>query len=67
MGRTIFPSSANALAISVPRTIALPELLRQAFPLRADGFRRRFAGICALLDGFTRPRKTVGMTRSGAP
>jgi hypothetical protein len=67
MRRTIFLGSANALAIPMPRLIALLERLRQAFPLQADGPGRGFAGIYAFLDCFTGPRKTVGITRSGAP
>ncbi|WP_448605282.1 radical SAM protein [Thermoflexus hugenholtzii] len=60
MRRTIFLGSANALAIPMPRLIALLERLRQAFPLQADGPGRGFAGIYAFLDGFTGLRKTVG-------
>ncbi|HXF68444.1 MAG TPA: radical SAM protein [Thermoflexus sp.] len=59
--RTIFLGSANALAIPMPRLLALLERLRRVFPLRTDGEERHgFAGIYAFLDGFTGLKKTVG-------
>ncbi|GBD08677.1 hypothetical protein HRbin22_00918 [Candidatus Thermoflexus japonica] len=59
MRRTIFLGSANALAIPMPRLVALLGRLRQIFPVRADREGEGFAGIYAFLDGFTGLKKTV--------
>ncbi len=59
MRRTIFLGSANALAIPMPRLMALLDRLRRIFPVRADREGDGFAGIYAFLDGFTGLKKTV--------
>jgi len=59
MRRTIFLGSANALAIPMPRLVALLERLRRIFPVRAGREGDGFAGIYAFLDGFTGLKKTV--------
>lgn len=59
MRRTIFLGSANALAVPMPRLLALLERLRRIFPVGGDGEGRGFAGLYAFLDGFTGLRKTV--------
>lgn len=59
MRRTIFLGSANALAIPMPRLMALLDRLRRIFPVRADREEDGFAGIYAFLDGFTGLKKTV--------
>lgn len=60
MRRTIFLGSANALAVPMPRLLALLERLRRIFPVRTDREGEGFAGIYAFLDGFTGLKKTVG-------
>ncbi len=60
MRRTIFLGSANALAIPMPRLIALLERLHRIFPVGMSREGEGFAGIYAFLDGFTGLKKTIG-------